>query len=92
MKCIFAGESDRVRCFYCGLAMTNWLPDDEPWAAHEFYNPECDYLAMVKNTVPRDSGTVRATSTEEGAGEGALTETQNVYTMFHCLLILCKVT
>ncbi|XP_076439210.1 baculoviral IAP repeat-containing protein 3-like [Babylonia areolata] len=44
----YAGYEDCVRCFYCGLGLKRWEPEDDVWEAHATWRGECEYLRRVK--------------------------------------------
>jgi hypothetical protein len=43
----YTGTADKVTCFACGVNLSSWEPDDEPWAEHETWSPACIYLKMT---------------------------------------------
>ncbi|KAG1647687.1 Baculoviral IAP repeat-containing protein 7-B [Nymphon striatum] len=44
----YKGITDSVRCFYCNVCLSNWGPDDIPFAEHARWQPRCGYVKMVK--------------------------------------------
>jgi len=44
---VYAGEGDKVICFFCGLKMEQWDRTDNPWKEHFKASPNCDYLNMI---------------------------------------------
>ncbi|KAH9504924.1 hypothetical protein Btru_061074 [Bulinus truncatus] len=40
----YAGYSDCVRCFCCGLGLRSWKPGDDIYVEHERYRPTCSFL------------------------------------------------
>ena len=40
----YLGESDRVRCFTCGLVLRNWKPTDVAWNEHVRHANDCLFL------------------------------------------------
>jgi hypothetical protein len=55
------GTPDKVVCYYCGLGLRNWLPDDDPWMEHALNSRRCPYLLSYKHRVnfqlkPSDHG------------------------------------
>ena len=40
--------SDIVKCFYCGLALDKWMPNDVPIFEHARWSPECGYVLLMK--------------------------------------------
>ena len=43
-----SGYADCVRCFFCGIGLKSWEPDDVPSEVHARWRPSCDYLRLVK--------------------------------------------
>lgn len=41
-------NGDCVRCFYCGIGLRNWDPDDDPWVEHARWSSKCPYLRDKK--------------------------------------------
>jgi hypothetical protein len=55
------GAADKVVCYYCGLGLRNWLPDDDPWMEHALNSRRCPYLLSYKHKIkfqlkPTDHG------------------------------------
>ncbi|AAQ21680.1 iap [Cryptophlebia leucotreta granulovirus] len=44
----YSGYGDRVECFYCGVILCDWWPEDEAWRRHIKANSECAYVLMRK--------------------------------------------
>ncbi|CAG5135829.1 unnamed protein product [Candidula unifasciata] len=44
----YAGYSDCVRCFYCGLGLKYWRPADIPAYQHAKYRPRCSFNILYK--------------------------------------------
>ncbi|KAH9504940.1 Baculoviral IAP repeat-containing protein 7-B [Bulinus truncatus] len=44
----YAGYSDCVRCFHCGLGLRSWKPGDDIYVEHERYRPTCSYLQALQ--------------------------------------------
>ncbi|XP_033106383.1 uncharacterized protein LOC117108478 [Anneissia japonica] len=40
----FQGSGDYVECFYCGLGLDAWEPNDDPFYEHAKYADECTWL------------------------------------------------
>jgi len=40
----FAGISDNVRCWYCGIEAKDWACDQGAWEIHALLYPSCQYL------------------------------------------------
>ncbi|XP_060083791.1 E3 ubiquitin-protein ligase XIAP-like [Ylistrum balloti] len=45
------GSFDTVRCFYCDGELSQWEPDEEPWAEHARWFPHCRYLLKMKGSI-----------------------------------------
>ncbi|CAL1538191.1 unnamed protein product [Lymnaea stagnalis] len=43
----YLGEGDRVRCFFCGGGVRNWLPEDDPMSEHRRIFPTCGFVSMA---------------------------------------------
>lgn len=39
---------DAVSCFYCGLGLNSWEPNDEPWREHARFSPRCGWVLRCK--------------------------------------------
>lgn len=44
----YAGYADCVRCFYCGVGLKSWEPQDDPLTEHIRWRPECRFLMSTK--------------------------------------------
>jgi baculoviral IAP repeat-containing protein 7/8 len=44
----YTGVGDRVVCFYCGLGLKDWDPEDDAFKQHVIWRSWCQYLAMTK--------------------------------------------
>lgn len=40
-------DRDRVECFLCHHRFGGWEPDDDPFAEHLKYSPDCPYAILV---------------------------------------------
>ena len=38
---------DEVRCYICGVHISNWSPNDKPWEEHRKYSPCCPFIWRV---------------------------------------------
>jgi hypothetical protein len=43
---IYTGEGDIVRCFGCGIRVSQWEKNDFPWTEHLKWSPDCVFLKM----------------------------------------------
>ncbi|XP_063397374.1 baculoviral IAP repeat-containing protein 3-like [Mytilus trossulus] len=41
-------NEDSVCCFCCGVVLTNWAEDDDPWVEHAWWFPQCRFLKESK--------------------------------------------
>ena len=44
----FKSEPDRCECFCCGLVISGWKKNDNPWVDHAWYDPTCCFLRKLK--------------------------------------------
>ncbi|KAL3882527.1 hypothetical protein ACJMK2_028863 [Sinanodonta woodiana] len=44
----FAGFSDCVRCFHCGVGLRHWMREDDPWIEHARWSTSCFYVSKMK--------------------------------------------
>lgn len=44
----FLGFGDAVKCFCCGIGISNWSMGDDPWVEHARYKPTCAFLKCNK--------------------------------------------
>ncbi|XP_071115027.1 baculoviral IAP repeat-containing protein 7-like [Haliotis cracherodii] len=44
----YAGYSDCVRCFYCGVGLKTWEEGDDPWVEHVRWRSSCSYIRRLK--------------------------------------------
>ncbi|KAK3577780.1 hypothetical protein CHS0354_010981 [Potamilus streckersoni] len=44
----YAGFSDCVRCFHCGVGLRHWMSEDDPWIEHARWSTECIYVLKMK--------------------------------------------
>lgn len=47
----YYGTSDRVICFYCGLGLKDWKPEDNIWLEHALHSSKCPYLLLNKGLI-----------------------------------------
>jgi hypothetical protein len=49
-KCGFyyLGETDKVRCFYCGVGLNDWICEDNVWLEHAINSNRCKFLILNK--------------------------------------------
>ncbi|XP_071094395.1 baculoviral IAP repeat-containing protein 8-like [Haliotis cracherodii] len=45
----FYYDGEQTRCFYCGLELRDWGPCDDPFLAHQMFNPCCGYIRNRSN-------------------------------------------
>ncbi|KAK3593111.1 hypothetical protein CHS0354_018236 [Potamilus streckersoni] len=44
----YAGFSDCVRCFHCGVGLRHWMSEDDPWIEHARWSTSCLYVLKMK--------------------------------------------
>ncbi|XP_062592029.1 baculoviral IAP repeat-containing protein 7-B-like [Saccostrea cucullata] len=44
----YRGVKDNATCFHCGMTLTNWDLEDNPYAEHAYWNPNCPYINQYK--------------------------------------------
>ncbi|XP_067676812.1 baculoviral IAP repeat-containing protein 3-like [Haliotis asinina] len=44
----YAGYSDCVRCFVCGVGLRTWEEGDDPWTEHVRWRSSCAYVEAVR--------------------------------------------
>ncbi|XP_033112436.1 baculoviral IAP repeat-containing protein 3-like [Anneissia japonica] len=44
----YQGFGDHVKCFYCGLALDSWEPNDDPFYEHAKFADRCTWLEYKK--------------------------------------------
>jgi hypothetical protein len=42
----YTGKKDRVTCFYCGIDLCQWMPEDDPWIEHARWSHNCPFLLL----------------------------------------------
>ena len=40
--------SDAVRCFQCGIGLSGWEEEDDPYVEHARWAPRCEYIIAKK--------------------------------------------
>lgn len=45
----YTGCGDRVRCAFCGLELTGWTKDVEPFSRHKDENPRCSFMEEIRH-------------------------------------------
>ncbi|PAA49083.1 hypothetical protein BOX15_Mlig014850g1 [Macrostomum lignano] len=40
--------TDCLACYWCGVNLRHWLPDDEPWIEHARWSPRCCHLLLER--------------------------------------------
>lgn len=51
----YTGVKDHVTCFYCGLGLSEWEDNDDPWKLHALWMNTCLYLREIKGQEYVDS-------------------------------------
>ncbi|XP_052215618.1 uncharacterized protein LOC127834078 isoform X2 [Dreissena polymorpha] len=44
----YAGSGDSTRCFFCGIGLRHWSPDDDPWTEHARFSLKCLFVLEQK--------------------------------------------
>jgi baculoviral IAP repeat-containing protein 7/8 len=45
----YYGSGDKCVCFYCGIGIHKWLPEDNPWFEHALHSGKCTFLHLNKS-------------------------------------------
>lgn len=45
---IYFGVSDTLVCYHCGVSLSGWEPNDDPWIEHASKSPQCQHVIMMK--------------------------------------------
>jgi len=41
-------KNDHVLCFHCGIGLSDWKDDEDPWMKHALWTNECAYVVEKK--------------------------------------------
>ncbi|CAF2473108.1 unnamed protein product [Rotaria sp. Silwood2] len=94
----YTGNGDTTRCKDCGLEVSNWTLDMDPFAIHSKRRPDCPFVCNIKlssfKNVPASSAspvttTVRNTSIlneQENPSKRQKVETMHLESLSHTLL------
>ena len=44
---IYTGQSDKVKCYNCGVYIFNFESSDKPWMEHQKFSPNCQLVRML---------------------------------------------
>lgn len=44
----YTGVEDCVQCFWCGLSLKSWEPEDDPWEEHTRFKPRCPWIMRCR--------------------------------------------
>ncbi|XP_068975107.1 E3 ubiquitin-protein ligase XIAP-like [Bombus flavifrons] len=44
----YIGKGDQTFCYYCGVGLKDWEPENDPWEQHAKWFSKCCYLLMVQ--------------------------------------------
>lgn len=44
----YLGERDRVKCWYCGGGLQEFVENDDPWVEHAKFYPNCEHLLQQR--------------------------------------------
>lgn len=45
---VYFGVSDALVCYHCGVSLSGWEPNDDPWIEHSKKSPQCQHVIMTK--------------------------------------------
>ncbi|OXA46895.1 Death-associated inhibitor of apoptosis 1 [Folsomia candida] len=45
----YMGSEDKCVCYYCGLGVYKWQPEDDPWFEHALLSDICEFLNLKKS-------------------------------------------
>lgn len=48
----FIGKTDCVRCFTCGVEISEWCVDDIPLEQHLKFSERCPYAVLIQDALP----------------------------------------
>ncbi|KAL8581779.1 hypothetical protein ACOMHN_043197 [Nucella lapillus] len=66
----YAGYADCVRCFYCGVGLKSWEPEDDPETEHIRWRPQCGFVRATRGTQFVHRTLLRINGTSEAEAEG----------------------
>ena len=46
----YTGQSDKVKCYKCGILILNFEATDIPWIEHQKFSPMCELVKMMLPT------------------------------------------
>ncbi|AAN04427.1 inhibitor of apoptosis protein [Heliothis zea nudivirus] len=44
----YSNMCDEVQCYLCGVRISKWLPEDDPWIQHAKCSKNCRFLLRIK--------------------------------------------
>ncbi|XP_046571622.1 baculoviral IAP repeat-containing protein 7-B-like [Haliotis rubra] len=71
----YAGYSDCVRCFYCGVGLKTWEERDDPFVEHVRWRSSCSYISKLKG----ENFVIQALA-KIGSSQPAVNNTYSSYT------------
>ncbi|KAJ8314791.1 hypothetical protein KUTeg_006941 [Tegillarca granosa] len=74
----YTGTGDKVRCFFCGIGLMGWEPDDDVWEEHERWSPTCIHLTNCKNNAYETGEVAYRPRGAEGYMEADLRTLENI--------------
>lgn len=55
----YINPDDDVKCFYCGIRISNWKPSDDPLSEHLRWSKDCVFAnLLIKNQINNDKAPV----------------------------------
>jgi len=76
----YLGTDDQVKCYSCGLVLSKWSKNDDPWIEHCKYSGDCEYLRLEKGRDFTNRKAISKNSPESQAvcsSTGASSESSN---------------
>lgn len=75
---VYTGMSDVTFCYFCGVTVQDWLPEDDPRTKHAEHSPQCEHVKFVgaarRSTTP-------ATNSNDRSCKICYTRTANIVLM-----------
>lgn len=57
----YMGSEDKCVCYYCGLGVYKWQPEDDPWFEHALLSDICEFLNLKKSDLKFQLGETHPT-------------------------------
>ena len=49
----YTNEQDAVKCFVCGVKLSQWTGTEKPFTEHRRWSPDCVFLKMIGCELPQ---------------------------------------